>query len=378
MENPQRRDYLKLAAAAAGSSILTWTVAEARSDDSDEQNTQLDPQSFDGMDGIHYVPPEDGIRGIQSVIDEHAPNVSIRLGTGEYVGRELTLDHGVHLVGNGRNATRLVLADGANTDLLRTPNPDERTCMQVLLQNITFDGNKDNNSSGDGVYGSFWNGRFVDCDFVTAAGKGFWLAGSSTASTDDNYFRGCRFVASMGDGLQIGLNRDAGPAVGVSRLESCWFGSNQGRGVKIRGNDNIITTSKFYANRDTDVVIDRGDRNQIRQSDLSKQDPTAPCVELIASKGVNSIGNKIDGNVIFGSFRDAIYCNADRNDIVALQIHDNTVLGRTGGPERNRSAIFAEGSAFVACSARNNTLQGDYTASALRIPSSWQTSGNIL
>lgn len=376
----RRRDVLKVAAAAVGGGVLTWAATgySTRNDTGPSTSHQMNESEIESASGVHYVDPDDGIDGIQDVIDDHAPNVTIRLGSGDYWGEELTLDDGVQLVGNGRNATRLVLDDGANTDLAVTPDPDEQACMQAQFRDITFYGNKANNSSGDLVYGAFWNGRFVDCDFIAAPNNAFWLAGSSNASTDDNYFRGCRFVSAVRHGVRVGLNRDAGPAVGVTRLENCWFGENGGRGVIFRGNANIVANGKFYGNRGSDVQIDRGDRNQVVQSDLSKVDPTGPCIEVLAEQGVDSTGNQISGNVIFGSFRDAVYCNANGNDMVALQVHDNTIMARDGGSERNRSGVFAEGDSYVACSARDNTFTGDFTDSALRIPSSWATSGNVV
>ncbi|QLG29211.1 right-handed parallel beta-helix repeat-containing protein [Halorarum halophilum] len=372
MVNPQRRTVLGAVAGAIGAGLVTEVTNDRSAVDRSVRQSQID-----GIDGAHYAEPVEGVAGIQRIIDEHGPNVDIKLGEGEYVGAELTLDHGVQLTGRGRNATVVKLDDGANTDLVVTPRPDEDVRMQCRFQDITFDGNEENNSTGNIVYGAFWNGRFVDCDFAAAPGTGFWLAGSTEGSTDDNFFRGCRFLRSNGDGLRMGMNRQAGPALGVARVDTCWFGGNDGHAVRMRGNGNVVSSSKFYANEAADVIINRGKRNLILNNDISKQTPTGHCVVVRSADGVTSSENRVSGNSIWGDFQDGVYCHADGNAVVALQVHDNTIAGMTDQRQGNRSGIRTVDEPFYACSAMDNTFVGEFADSAMILPSSWETSGNV-
>lgn len=396
MRTPRRRTVLGGIAAAVGGGLITEATNDRLpTERSARQAGGTDGRRTDGTDarqsggtggqqddgtrsgGAYAVNPSEGVAGIQRIIDQHGPNVRVALGKGVYAGAELTLDHGVHLVGAGRNATVVRLAEGANTDLVVTPRPDEQAIMQSRFQDITFDGNKENNSSGDVVYGAFWNSRFVDCEFVEAPNACFWLAGSTDGSTDDNYFQGCRFSRAGGDGLRMGLNRESGPAIGVTRVETCWFGDNGGHAVRMRGNGNFVTEGKFYGNELADVMIDRGDRNLILNNDLSKQQPTGPCVAIRAAQGVDSSGNRVAGNTIWGDFQDAVYCHADGNDVVGIQVHDNVVYGMDEQSEGNRTGVLAESEPYYDCSARDNTFHGEFTDEPLQVTSSWETSGNV-
>ena len=376
MSDTSRRDLLKVATAGIVGSAATYAYVSSRAENNDHRTNDGDrqrPTDSSGREGVYYVAPEEGVEGIQRIVSEHAPNVTVVLGRGRYTGSGLTLRNDVRLVGVAPNATILRLADGADTDLVVSPNPDERSSLRVRFEGVTFDGNGENNEDGNLVYGAFWNSRFVDCEFVNAPANGFWLAGSSDGSTDDNVFLNCRFAHCRAVGLRLGANRSTGTAVGVARVDTCWFGNNGGHGVRIRGNGNYVTDGKFYGNTGSDVFVDRGSRNQILTNDMSKPNPTAPCVSLLASKGVNSSGNRVAGNVLFGSFADGVFCRANGNEISGLQIHGNVFTGNGTG---NESAIRAIGGPYEECSARDNTITGTYRGSAITVPSSWATSGN--
>lgn len=387
MPDTTRRGFSKVAAGVtgiygAGYYLVSRLTMGDRMAAQTTRPNRTDERPADGTDGggtdggkSHYVSPDEDVEGIQRVIREHGPNVSIELGHGEYVGSELTVPHGVQLRGKGRNATVLKLADGADTDLARTPSPDERSSMQVRLENITFHGNNDANSDGDIVYGAFWNGRFVDCDFVHAPNNAFWLAGSRQGSTDDNIFRGCRFVRAENDALRLGTNREAWPALGIARVQSCWFGNNGGRGVYVRGNGNIISNGKFYGNRGTDVVLDRGKRNLVADNDLAKpEDTSATCIRLYTSADITASANRIGRNVIWGHFRDGIRCESDGERVESLQIHDNVV---TGSGDDNRYGVLVTGDDYEACSLRDNAFTGSFSAAPVDVPATWATDDNV-
>jgi hypothetical protein len=91
---------------------------------------------------------------IQSEVDwlDSRRGGGVYLTNGLYDGITSTIDlkRYVGLRGDGIEATRLELADGADTDLIRYDAPDEDYYFG-FLHNLKLDGNKANNSSGNGV-----------------------------------------------------------------------------------------------------------------------------------------------------------------------------------------------------------------------------------
>ena len=327
--------------------------------------------------GEYHLTPSDGMAGIQDVIDRTEGNVVIRLAPGTYTGSELTLAHGVLLVGSGRNATTLELADGANTDLLTTPNPPRWNVMECTLRDISLDGNRENNDTGNVVYGAFWNSRFIDCEFRSAPENGFWLAGSE-ASTDDNQFRGCQFIENGAAGLKGGGNRKSYPAVGVVRVDTNWFGHNDGPAITARGNSWKVGASKFYDNALDDgatIELDRCSYSSITGCDIYSALPARDLVAVSASKGVESIGNQVKNNDFRGAYRAAVGARTADSDVVALQVHGNTV--HSDGNAVGGIVARAEDGSFESCSATNNTFVGAIDGRKLALPESWAVRGNV-
>ncbi len=328
--------------------------------------------------GEHYLTPSDGLSGIQNVIDRTDGNVVIRLAPGTYTGSELTLAHGVMLAGSGRNATTLKLEAGANTDLLTTPNPPTENVMECTLRDISFDGNKANNRAGNVVYGAFWNSRFVDCEFHSAPENGFWLAGSE-ASTDDNQFRGCQFVENGAAGLKGGGNKESYPAVGVVRVDTNWFGHNGGPAISARGNSWKIGACKLYDNALTGgatIELDRCSYSSVTGCDIYSALATRDLIAVSASKGVESIGNQVKNNDCRGAYRAAVGAFAAGSDVVALQVHGNTM--QSNGDAAGGVVFRTEGNgSFEHCSATNNTFVGTMTGRKLALPDAWVVRGNV-
>jgi hypothetical protein len=337
----------------------------------------VQPAAQPPTSGEHYLTPEDGFAGIQDVIDRTEGNVVIRLAPGMHTGSELTLAHGIILKGSGRNATTLKLEDGANTDLLTTSNPPEENVMECTLRDISFDGNKANNKTGNIVYGAFWNSRFVDCEFHSAPENGVWLAGSA-ASTDDNQFRGCQFIDNQGAGLRGGANKDSYPAVGVVRVDTNWFGHNGGPAIAARGNSWKISNSKLYdnaLNRGGTIELDRCSYSSVAGCDIYSERSDRDLIAVSASKGVNSVGNQLKNNDFRGGYRSAIRCLAEENDVVALQAHGNTV--QSNGNAVNGIVARGERGSFVSCSFKDNTFVGSMTGQPVSLPDGWVEAGTI-
>lgn len=361
-----------------------WEVTDARPDttqrtlsDGDRWIT-LNIDSASKRPGEYYLTPDDGVDGIQELIDQTTGNVVVRLAPGTYVGSELTLTNGVVLEGSGPNATTIKLADGANTDLVTTPDPSQKNVMACAVRNITFDGNKENNSAGNVVYGAFWNSRFINCGFHSAPEAGFWLAGS-VASTDDNYFNSCRFITNAGAGLRGGANKESHPAVGVVRVDTNWFGNNGGPAIVARGNSWKITNSKLYHNateQGASIELDRCSYSSITSCDSYVEPSDRDHVAVRAAEGVNSVGNQIKDNDFRGEYRSAIQCFADSNDITALQVNGNTI--QSGGNAISGIVARTGGNgSFVDCAFKNNVFAGGMTGSKIDLPEGWVDGGNL-
>lgn len=328
--------------------------------------------------GEYYLTPEDGIEGIQEVIDRTGGNVVVRLAPGQYVGSELTLAHGVVLVGSGPNATTITLENGANTDLITTPNPPTNNAMECSLQNITFEGNKKNNKAGNLVYGAFWNSRFLNCRFSGAPENGFWLAGSK-ASTDDNYFNGCQFINNGDAGLRGGGNKQSFPAVGVVRVDTNWFGHNGGPAIVARGNSWKITNSKLYHNanqRGASITLNRCSYSAVSGCDSYMGHTDRNHISVRAAKGVSSVGNQIKHNDFRGEYNAAIRCRGAGEDVKALQIHGNTIQSSKTAHHGIVASAEDDGS-FVSCSFKDNVLVGAITRTKIDLPAGWLREGNL-
>lgn len=328
--------------------------------------------------GEYYLTPADGVEGIQAVIDRTGGNVVIRLAPGQYVGSELTLAHGVVLWGSGPNATTIELAPGANTDLVTTPDPPRNNVMSCTVRDLTFDGNKKNNTAGNVVYGAFWNSRFRNCRFHAAPENGFWLAGSD-ASTDDNYFDGCRFTNNNGTGLRGGANKESHPAVGVVRVDTNWFGHNGGPAIVARGNSWKITNAKLYHNATrggASIELDRCSYSAISGCDSYVGRSDRDHVSIRAAKGVTSVGNRVVHNDFRGDYRAAVRCRAEGNDVTALHVRGNTV-GTDGSVQSGIIARSTEGGSFDNCSLSDNIFTGTVSGSKAVLSEGWVSRGNV-
>ncbi|WP_330631020.1 pectate lyase family protein [Halocatena halophila] len=326
--------------------------------------------------GEFYLTPDDGFEAMQTIIDQHAPNVLIRLAPGTYEGSDLVLENGVSIVGSGPNATILKLAPGANTDLLTTPTPASRNVMSCCVRDITFEGNSDTNDTGTLVYGAFWNSRFQNCFFRNSPENGLWLAGSE-ASTDDNYVNQCQFINNRGDGIRGGSNREAHPAVGVVRVDTNWFGHNDGPAIRARGNAWRITNAKLYHNakqRGTSIQIDRSKFTAVSGCDSYVSHPDRAHIAIRAHSGVDCASIQIKDNDFRGEFKAGVRCVADGNDLRAIQIRGNTMYTDAGTPR----GVLAEGDgAYQSCAFTDNILSKEFGSQMLDLPDGWMIRDNL-
>lgn len=342
------------------------------------RSPRLDSVRANALNHMRYVPPSENLRGVQDAIEEASPGAYIELDPrGTYVGRSLSLPDFTTIRGNGATIRSEA---GVTGDLLTTEDPEVDISMKCKLIDLIIDGNKDNGAVGNAVYGSFWQSRFVNCEFLNASQRAFWLAGSNE-STDDNVFDQCRFLAS-GDGLapdqsvvRIGSGKSSYQAVGVATLRRCWFGSNASAALGLRGNDHSVHNCKFYSNAGSAIVLDRAQNSIIAQCDIFGAPGSNP-LTVSAREGVNAQKNVIIGNRIWGSFENAIQFDADDNDVTACLVHDNVI----DATETNGAGFVASGTgSYSQCSLQSNVFTGAFAASPLRtVPRGWTAANNVL
>lgn len=103
---------------------------------------------------------------IQEAIDyvESLGSGSVGVKAGTYTLTEpLVISKPVSLLGNGIGATIIILDDAVDDNILNIYNSGVNTGQKLNIFNMTLDGNKDNQSSGNGVYLEESNRAIIDC-----------------------------------------------------------------------------------------------------------------------------------------------------------------------------------------------------------------------
>lgn len=341
-------------------------------------------------DFVQHVSEDEGLNGIQRVIDSTDDEIVVKLDPdGEYSGSELTLRDNVTIDGGGVQGACLVLASGSDADLVTTAEPIRKNTANCILMNLELRGNADENDRGNCLYGSFYNSRFYNCRFTSAPQRGVWLS-SSSGSTDDNVFRDCRFdhngdaFSSPRGGafaVSIGLSREDFGSVGVTTLDRCWIGNNNGGGIRLRGNTNVISNCKFFGNTETPIYIDNGDHCRVTNCDISGSTTgTDRAVDISASADVRR--PMIFDNFIWYDFqRAAISFRIDGGNIEGAVVRDNVIdstKAATSTPNHAISAVDQSEGSYSACSAMGNTALGPYSRTPFALPpEGWTATNNV-
>lgn len=196
---------------------------------------------------------------IQAAIDALASAGSrdtVQIPPGTYYSNKLIRRGGVGLRGVSRQGTTLILANGANTDLL----VDERYETDVLfaqepctIRDLTLDGNRTNNTSGSGWIGQTYQSTIRDVTFQNFAHEGEIIttvtkSGSNIGNgTADNRHEHVRYENNGRGGFYA---KDSANRLADQFFDGCVFNGNgsasyaQFRADRFAGF--VVSGSRFY------------------------------------------------------------------------------------------------------------------------------------
>jgi hypothetical protein len=121
--------------------------------------------------------------------------------------KALSLPDNVTIAGAGRGATTFKLPNGANTYMFANSSyVRDLSFVNTFggLRQLTLDGNKANNSSGDIVIGRSWRAEYFEVDFHNGPGHGIHLSNLSNGGIDlvndiaDVNITNCNFLRCVG------------------------------------------------------------------------------------------------------------------------------------------------------------------------------------
>jgi hypothetical protein len=203
-------------------------------------------------------------------------------GKGQFIAKELTWYSRVTLKGGGRTTTTLKLADAANSYLLASStyvNNQSFVDTRHQASGITFDGNKANQTSGNGlVIIKSYRSKFEDVTVNNAYSSGIRLTartinGTATSSNQaENNFTGSYF------------NQNGGPGI---------FGDDDGLGVIADGHiQNCVFNANSSNEKLADIQIDRAAGWKILDNQLYGGGFHCISVKLLARTVIT--GNHLD------------------------------------------------------------------------------------
>src|SRR5690349_6016423 len=275
---------------------------------------------------------KDSTSGLQrAMTDAVAAGARLLLRPGTYNTKSLNIPNGLRLEGyhpSGYGATqaketRLSLISGTNDHMLLGTTG----IAHVRISGIHFDGNKNNNTSGDIIHlndagvaeEAQWHIR--DCFMDAAAGYGIYVgAGRRAVQISD-----CTVNYSRLEGIHI-----AGSDAHVDR---CILGSNLAHGIGVGGTVCNVNDCDIYGNGTT------GDTN------------TGDGITIFSTlTQVNLRGNRIDQNKRHGIL---IGNNCESITVTGNMLHGNSQHGN--GNHNDVHVLSTKGSVTIA----NNTFSVD-------------------
>lgn len=256
------------------------------------------------------------------------------LGKGTYLANNsLTPGSGVAIRGMGMGRTTLKLADGADVNIFAATGISNFT-----LSDLTLDGNKANQSAGNGIdFSGATNCVFRNVEFKNMFGNGLILQSTSV----DNIVEGCRFSGC--DSHSVSLSAAHRTVVrGNIMLDSGLAGVNLGNCTYCIVEGNVIHNSVQGTNGYAGVRLTGtgGVYNRVANNDIAR---FSRGVFNIANAYTSIIGNMIDECDAQGIL---VQTNADNTQ----PLHYSTILGNTirlpggGGVSGSTAGIQLNGS----------------------------------
>jgi hypothetical protein len=224
-----------------------------------------------------------------------------------------------NLVGEGISATIIYAANGLNGDMLEPVSTGANTYF-VTIRNMTFDGNKANQSAGnciDGLYAHTW--LVEDNHIKNCKNNGIRFQGNASYIALNNKALNNRIEDTGGTGMQIGAyapnNHVRGNIIGGTDAFYC---------IELANTEINVTGNHLHgcASHGINVTAD-GYNNFI----------TNNFIENLAGGGGHGIyvedggdGNRIAQNVIFNNNNDGININSSYNGVFNNRCFDRQAV----------------------------------------------------
>ena len=161
--------------------------------------------------GANYADSVEDSYPIQQALDSAGQfNGEVVFGAGRYYAKELLFPNRITVRGINKDQSILKLPDGANTEIGYGEDYYTNSYYgvgRIQMYSLQFDGNRDNNTTGNCYIGTHLWSRFEDCLFGYAEQSGFihsaWSRdGANTLSTQpETFWTRCRFLINGDYGL---------------------------------------------------------------------------------------------------------------------------------------------------------------------------------
>jgi len=227
--------------------------------------------------------------GWESSVNNLPENSEIFFPAGYYrLSSPIIVKAGWRISGAGVDSTRITLADGVNDSILKSASDpvSGSYVWNLTIQDLYLDGNKANNSSGKGVYGSFWHLKIYRTKFKNFAENGINLIAGAAGEIWENFLIDVYVEASGGDNVKIETGVNDGEIIRLISRDSAVNGIhlNSVGGWK-------ITNSHFYYNQ-VGVRLKDSSKTTVNNSEIETN-------KTIGLQINGSGGNQVVGNSFY-------------------------------------------------------------------------------
>ena len=300
---------------------------------------------------------------------------------GTYMVAGLKLPSNCSLKGASRDNTVLKLKNSGNTHILASKLYVENDTInafpdgQNFIENITFDGNKANNSSGSCLILRSYNAQVMCCDFQNAADHGIIQSaatanGSNPQNAAECLYKQCR--VHLNDKHGMWFKDDSNGNIADAWIVDCWIHDNGTDGyvqVNIeRGAGFHIHNNQLYNDWQGNILIGGASGttmtgNNIELSTIAGgTGQTYRNLEVsLGDGGGANLGIQIIGN-IFHTFLTDVPTNTYKHidftgSGVATNLHANVFRAPSGGWTNGAAIDRTAGSAIIGVVGANNYFQ---------------------
>ncbi len=283
---------------------------------------------------------------IQLAIDDAvaAGGGTVILSPGTFsISSPINLNGDLVIRGQGIANTNLQLAANANVDLFVYNRAGNE--FECNLEYMTLNGNKANNTSGNGINTGVGAGTLQDIHLVYVFVQSFSERGILLDNAWGLTMEGCIVEFCEGTGVEV--------LGGNGKINACKIGRNEGQSnLWIRGNEIMVQGVQCWSNNGTGEVAEgirvSGNRNVIMGCDVYNSD-TEPLI-LVAGDDNSVVGNMLYIGTEAGSAEGVqLHADSNRNLVESNQFigtFDNKAVddNGTGNIVRNNTGWITEAS----------------------------------